>query len=611
MIVPMKKVFVVGRRADHGRLLEALGHLGVMHLIPVDADKAVASGETLTAIDHAGRAIQILSQFEPAGDAPQLTPDDAVAEALRVQHAAAEGRNRLAALHRQIRELAIWGDVRLEQLDGLRHANMMLQFAAVPVKELADVEAELVHPLGPAGSGRQLVAAASRGGEIHWPESASLHDVPPRDRPSLKSEAADIDEQLKAGQQRLAELAHLRRPIEAHRRQLEANAEFTVASRGAVTGDHLTALQGWAPADNAEGLRIALAEKGLDVAVETAAPADDETPPTLIHYPRVIRPIKALFDMLGTLPGYRELDLSPFFMVALPIFAAMLIGDAGYGLLFLAIPLAMYRRFAAKGATVQAQLIMVIGLVTMVWGLLTGNIFGVAPQAMIDAGGIVAPPGRLLAFCQVFPTGDAQIYAIMKVSFIFAVIHLSLAQARRALGLLPDLRGLCHIGWVIFLWGIFGIVWYLFFDSQATPPKPIHWAVPWMLIVGTGMAVLFACPSRNPLKMIGIGLASFPLSALGAFSDTISYIRLMGVGLASTIIGQTFNNLAATVAGGATWVGAAPVLLFGHGLNIALCMIAILAHGVRLNMLEFSNSAGVTWAGHPYEPFAQQPIEET
>ncbi|MHC4562258.1 MAG: V-type ATP synthase subunit I [Planctomycetota bacterium] len=602
----MKKVFVVGRKADHDQLLTALGELGVLHLLPVDPDRAVADEKTLAVIDETDRAIQILAHYEPAGETPSLDAAEAVAEALHLHHIGAEAHARLNILHRQINGLAAWGDVRLEQFEALQAAGVSLTFAAVPTKELADVSAELVQPIDAPSGGKQLLALASCGGEIDLPESAEVHELPTRDRPTLRAEAAEIDASLKAGNDRLAELAHLLPAIQTSRNELHAAAEFTVASKGALVGDNLTALQGWAPADHADSLAADLATKELGAAVEASEATEDDTPPTLIHYPKFFQPIKALFDMLGTLPGYRELELSPFFMVALPIFAALLIGDAGYGLLFMLAPILL--RGKLKG--VQAQLVVVIGVATVIWGLLTGNIFGVTPQVMIGAGGAAASLGQLFAWCQVFPVGDEQITAIMKVSFVFAVIHLSLAQAYRALGLLPSLRSLCHVGWVIFLWGVFGLVWYLFFGSQASPPKPPHPAVPWLLIVGTGMAVLFASPSRNPLKMIGIGLASFPLSALGGFSDTISYIRLMGVGLASTIIGQTFNDLGAKVAGGATWVGAAPVLLFGHGLNIALCMIAILAHGVRLNMLEFSNNAGVTWAGHPYEPYTRQPIEE-
>jgi len=54
---------------------------------------------------------------------------------------------------------------------------------------------------------------------------------------------------------------------------------------------------------------------------------------------------------------------------------------------------------------------------------------------------------------------------------------------------------------------------------------------------------------------------------------------------------------------------AIPILIFGHGLNIALVMIALFAHGVRLNILEFSNNLGMEWSGYLYEPFSEKPQE--
>ena len=77
-------------------------------------------------------------------------------------------------------------------------------------------------------------------------------------------------------------------------------------------------------------------------------------------------------------------------------------------------------------------------------------------------------------------------------------------------------------------------------------------------------------------------------------------------GLASYFIASAFNTLSVQVAEAATWFAAAPVLLFGHGLNIGLATIAIFAHGVRLNMLEFSaNHMGMQWAGKEYDPFRE------
>jgi len=51
----------------------------------------------------------------------------------------------------------------------------------------------------------------------------------------------------------------------------------------------------------------------------------------------------------------------------------------------------------------------------------------------------------------------------------------------------------------------------------------------------------------------------------------------------------------------------AAILLIGHGLNIALCALGILVHGVRLNTLEFSLHKGLEWKGVPYRPFSRVP----
>ena len=96
-------------------------------------------------------------------------------------------------------------------------------------------------------------------------------------------------------------------------------------------------------------------------------------------------------------------------------------------------------------------------------------------------------------------------------------------------------------------------------------------------------------------------MANFPLSMLSAFSDVISYVRLMAVGLASSVLAVSFNEMARDTD---AWPLAVLVLVFGHSLNLGLAMIAMFAHGVRLNMLEFCNNLGMQWTGYPYRPFA-------
>ena len=50
-------------------------------------------------------------------------------------------------------------------------------------------------------------------------------------------------------------------------------------------------------------------------------------------------------------------------------------------------------------------------------------------------------------------------------------------------------------------------------------------------------------------------------------------------------------------------IAAIIVVVLGHALNIVMCILSVVVHGVRLNVLEFSGQVGLEWTGIPYEPF--------
>jgi V/A-type H+/Na+-transporting ATPase subunit I len=612
MIVPMSKVYVVSRGADRDRLLDSLREMGVLHLTPVDAGKAVAEEQTLTDIGRLEAAAQTLASRAPQGESPTLGPVDAAEEVLAISREMAASHTRLSALHRQLEQFAIWGDLRLEALDALRDKGLVLRFFSVLTEDLGAVDAALVHRISALPAGRELVGVVAEGAAPTLPESAQELEPPKRDCPSLREEAAAIDEKLRKHGQRLGELAPLAGEMRREAARLREAAELTIASRGGTGDDHLFAVQGWIPAEACDSLADKLSTVGVEAAVRGIEPTEDESPPTLIRYPRWAKPIKSLFDILGTLPGYRETDLSPFFMVALPLFAAMLIGDAGYGLLLLGGGVLFYRKLARSAGTAGTQLLIVVGALTLIWGVLTGNYFGVTPTQYMNEAGEVTGLGASMA--SVAPLWDADAEKsrnmIIKLSFLIGCVHLTLAHLRAMTALWPNLRALADLGWSFFLWGMLGVIWLLVFGKEGPLPVPM-WLIYGALGVGGALAVVFSNASKNPVKRIAIGIASSILPALGTFSDTMSYIRLMAVGLASYYIASAFNGLGASLAESATWFAAAPVILFGHALNLGLAAIAIFAHGVRLNMLEFSNNVGMQWVGYPYKPFARRPVEET
>ena len=133
-------------------------------------------------------------------------------------------------------------------------------------------------------------------------------------------------------------------------------------------------------------------------------------------------------------------------------------------------------------------------------------------------------------------------------------------------------------------------------------------------LLGTGflLALVFTNFQRRVFKGVLATLLDLPLTVIGTFSDMMSYLRLFAVGFASLTVAGSFNDMAA--GSGVRSLGqgllAAVVLLFGHALNIVLGGMSVLIHGVRLNMLEFSNHLGQQWTGLRYEPFRDEPTEE-
>ena len=611
MIVKMLKTHVVARLGDRQRLLEALRELGVVHLTPIDPREAVAGEETLAAIDGLGRAAQLVAKLQPAGPRPDLTAAQAAEEVLRIQRDAAERRSRLSSLHQQIGRLAVWGDVTVAQFEALREAGWLVRAFSVPAEAVDAIGAECVQPIAELSGGRWLVVAVTRGEEPELPEGCEPVERPARDRPGLRAEAAEIERANQADEERLQALAHLAEDMKAERTRLRQKADFTVASRSGAAHEDLYAVQGWVPAEQAEALAAGLAGAGVDAAVQTLEPAEGDSPPTLISYPRWSRPIQGLFDILGTLPGYEEYDLSAFFMVAMPLFAAMLIGDAGYGLIFLLIPLLAYRRLLNVAGAPKTHLLIVVGAATMVWGILTANYFGVTPNNFRGADGSFSGLGAAMKALGILwhPDEETARFLIIKVSFILGSIHLILAHVRQAAGYWPHAKAWSEVGWCAVLAGMLGLIWKLFEFPIAS----------WLLLtalvvlaVGYVTAVLFSFPEHRLGKRIAFGFAASLLPFIGTFGDTMSYIRLMAVGLASYYIAAAFNGLGAMIAAPTAWLWlvGVPIIVFGHALNIALAVIGIFAHGVRLNMLEFSNNAGIQWAGHPYEPFGASRYKE-
>ena len=98
-----------------------------------------------------------------------------------------------------------------------------------------------------------------------------------------------------------------------------------------------------------------------------------------------------------------------------------------------------------------------------------------------------------------------------------------------------------------------------------------------LLLFGVGLAVVLALVQK---RLRGLGEIT---NAVQIFGDVLSYLRLYALALASSILAKTANEMGMDVGLFLGWL----VILFGHGINIALGLMSAVIHGLRLNFIEW------------------------
>lgn len=575
MIVPMKHVTVVCTAAEGTKALETLRRLECIHVdlsAAASPDWAAAKGE----LADAEKAVRLLEQAAREtrvrpGTPPSCRPDDSL-EAVRKEHLAAavlkadETRAGLTeqaeALQTTVRLYEPFGDFDPALATQIRQAGVPVVLAQGP-------------GLPPAR--KVFFETPLPEGWVEIPLPAERLAETQKRLAQTQARIASITAALAAAYARADVITDCYPGLKD--RVLFAAAQDALTTQGAVSY-----LEGWIPSDAVPRLRAQAVTHAWGMMLRD--PKADETPPTLIRPPKWCRPVMVLFEGLGISPGYSESDVSVPFLCYFTLFFAMLVGDAGYGTLILALTLFGWRktrpREAGRHRPVLVRswltLLTVFSLATIAWGTLSNAWFGMG-----------------LPFAGDWPTvkwlADPSYNNMMQLCFAIGVSHLMLARIWNGICQINRLTCLVEFGWA----GVLLFMYFVVLAIVGIAPAVPGWSYG---LFGVSLAMIVS-------KTRGIDLGMLPLNVMGAMGDIISYVRLFAVGYASLQVAQNFNAMAVGL-NLPLWAKTVPmilILLVGHGINFMLAGLAILVHAVRLNTLEFSNHKGMTWSGYAFNPF--------
>uniref|UniRef100_A0A7D6CR35 A-type ATP synthase subunit I n=2 Tax=Natrinema zhouii TaxID=1710539 RepID=A0A7D6CR35_9EURY len=414
---------------------------------------------------------------------------------------------------------------------------------------------------------------------------------------------------------------------------------------------------------------------GTDEEDDSAAEADDQQqkavtdggstvtmgdePPTVQKNPGVAKPFELLVQAVNR-PKYSELDPTIFLFLTFPLFFGFMIGDVGYGIMYVAIGAYMATQFDSKGVTSLGGVAIWAGLFTILFGFVYGEIFGLHILGEVVWHDLLNV--ELLPLNKGLEPAAAD-FALgwMVISVLAGIVHLNIGYI---LDFYENLShgikdALFHSGsWILMINGI----WIWIFSAQAEGSKPDflfttfasdgpfpigftgfpEWA---LFTFPEAIPVLGGFPLTAPLLVFLIGFVMLGVSepvelveSLDVVVNVFSYTRMGAVLLAKagmafvvnllffggyedpdgafhflrnhepSYVAEHYGEGAEVIFGGlmhsgtAALLGGLVILVLGHIVVLVLGVTSAGLQAVRLEYVEFFNKF-YEGGGENYKPF--------
>ncbi|MCD8157043.1 MAG: hypothetical protein LUD53_06370 [Clostridiales bacterium] len=638
----MKKVSILVLDSEREEAMRKIRKLGLVH---VDAqsytsDKMTHLKDETAALEQAISLISDLADKKAMKklEKTEMSSAEALSAARKVVAWGAEKKdcqNACISAKAELEQHESWGEINPADFEYLAGKGIVLSMYEISSKEYVSVDAEIRTLLVGHDKSKTymlVVEDESSAEKPALPDSARRIQLP-------SASTQELTAQIEEGQKRIAELDD---EIRGYMKYIPAmkdvlatdnkEIEFDAYLRGMEEAELsdlpenapvLAILNGYVPEEDMDRLKAVAKENAWGIVSED--PTMEDNVPTKLHNNKFVSLIYPLTDFLGTVPGYYEQDISGYFLVFMLIFSGIIFGDGGYGALITLLGVAMFLPAIKSGKSPSAwsKLIILFGVVTIVWGILTCSWFGVdvalVPQWLQKISlPIISNVYEDTIWYPFWTNGEAGLTTAQNLQifcFVLALIQLSIAHI---LGIIRDRRSLLvlsDIGSLMQVIGMFYVVLTLVVNGAVFGLDRVINGIPVgtisivLVAVGFVMYFVFANYEGSIVKSLVESMKniiSMLLGIVNVFSDIVSYIRLWAVGLAGAAIAETFNQMAGGFTGHMILIFLAIfILIFGHGLNMILNLLSVIVHGVRLNTLEFSSHVGINWSGHKYEPFKE------
>lgn len=383
-----------------------------------------------------------------------------------------------------------------------------------------------------------------------------------------------------------------------------------------------TLFSGWVPAKLANKVEQAIYEASDgECIVDQSDPSQTEVKniPVEVTTPKFFKPFEKMVTNYG-IPEYGTVNPTWFVAVAYLTMFMLMFADLGQGFVLLLIGILMHLSYKnnpmKKDGLINrsvAVLLIYLGVASMVGGVLFGSTFGfsVFPPLWFNYHSVVMGTAQI-------GTGVQNVYDILGITIIYGIIvifvglfinWINLVIKKDFINLFFSRTGLT--GAMMYSVGLY--IGFSYVKSGYTSFPTDNWIFILLIIGAIGLLV------KEPLeyfklKKEGEKVGSFasilpnmfmmwPIELLETFtgymSNTLSFLRVAGLGIAHVSLMGAFETLAEGP--GMTSVFGILILLFGNVLVIALEGLSAGIQSLRLNYYEFFTKF-FTGKGIAYSP---------
>lgn len=330
---------------------------------------------------------------------------------------------------------------------------------------------------------------------------------------------------------------------------------------------------GWTPEEAWPVLLARLTDQfgGRVVAERTRiATREMNAVPVVLRNPEWLRPFE-VFTRLMALPRYGSIDPTPFFAIFFPFFFGLILGDLGYGAILCAVAVVARRKWRNHRLVHDLSAVFLVSSGwAMGFGVLYGELFGNL--------------GERIGFHPILINRMEAFLLMLKFALGIGLVHVFLGGV---LGLITACRrrDRREILLKTFSLGFLVAVFLLICSLAGLVP-------PGFAAVGAIGAAVFV----PPIIVFGGPKA---VAEFHHVVSVLSYLRLMGIGVASAALAFAANTLGGLA--GNIFLGIA-IGLFFHLINLVFGVVSPTIQSLRLHYVEFFENffeAG----GRAYRPF--------